>query len=405
MMIDSIHIWHVAKTGNDNNSGHAGQYPINLAANAKLTIQAAVNASLEGDTIYIWPGEYVESINMTGYPNRTMDGINRGAVNIKPYPPLSNVNGILAEDGMVIRNLKTRVIEGTNFGVAADSKKDIWIDNCDIIGMEAGVAAGGAVRMRITNSIILGYYKGLQAYGAIDVVANNCIISVESNVLLPDFGLTAVEAGGVKVDDVRLMNCNIRVVANNIPEEEVIGVLHSCVLHKCSIYVSAAASILGPVYGVKISASNKETLLVNSTVKTVNFGSGATRDLYVSGTGSKICVVGSKYDTTKTYGTIIHGGMGFEAAMNAQVVSATGNIKSKTDLIPSSPVASQASADAIRNILEGDTEIDKTATPWQIVVKNKTTGAELIRKNLKDVNGANVTGTTTVIGQIKEPAV
>jgi hypothetical protein len=58
----------------------------------------------------------------------------------------------------------------------------------------------------------------------------------------------------------------------------------------------------------------------------------------------------------------------------------------------------------IRSVLEGDAEVDTTVTPWQLVVKNKTTGAELIRKALKDVTGASITSTTQVIGQHKEPS-
>lgn len=57
----------------------------------------------------------------------------------------------------------------------------------------------------------------------------------------------------------------------------------------------------------------------------------------------------------------------------------------------------------IRSVLEGDAEVDTTVIPWQLVIKNKTTQAELIRKNLKDVTGANITSTTQVIGQHKEP--
>jgi hypothetical protein len=58
----------------------------------------------------------------------------------------------------------------------------------------------------------------------------------------------------------------------------------------------------------------------------------------------------------------------------------------------------------IRSVLEGDAEVDITVTPWQLVIKNKTTAAELIRKALKDVTGASITSTTQVIGQHKEPS-
>jgi hypothetical protein len=69
-----------------------------------------------------------------------------------------------------------------------------------------------------------------------------------------------------------------------------------------------------------------------------------------------------------------------------------------------SALATQATADFIKNVLEADAEVDTTTTPWQLVIKHKTTGAVLIRKALKDVNGAGIISTATIIGQHKEPS-
>ena len=49
---DSVHLWHVAKGGNDANSGHATAYPVNLANDAKLTVSATI-AAAAGDTILV----------------------------------------------------------------------------------------------------------------------------------------------------------------------------------------------------------------------------------------------------------------------------------------------------------------------------------------------------------------
>ena len=53
----------------------------------------------------------------------------------------------------------------------------------------------------------------------------------------------------------------------------------------------------------------------------------------------------------------------------------------------------------IKNILEGDVKVDTTTTPWDVVVYTKGTSTELIRKKLKDVNGADVTNIGTFLGQ------
>ena len=57
----------------------------------------------------------------------------------------------------------------------------------------------------------------------------------------------------------------------------------------------------------------------------------------------------------------------------------------------------------IRDIMEGDATIDITTTPWQLVIKKKGTSTEVVKKNLKDINGINITAVTTVIGQQLEP--
>jgi len=58
----------------------------------------------------------------------------------------------------------------------------------------------------------------------------------------------------------------------------------------------------------------------------------------------------------------------------------------------------------IKNVLEGDTSIDTTTTPWNFVVKTKGTTTELIRKDLKDINDVNLGSISTVIGSATEPA-
>lgn len=60
--------------------------------------------------------------------------------------------------------------------------------------------------------------------------------------------------------------------------------------------------------------------------------------------------------------------------------------------------------DFLKNVAEGDAMIDTTSTPWQLVIKKKGTLTELIRKDIKDVSGNNISAVTTVIGQQTEPA-
>ena len=53
----------------------------------------------------------------------------------------------------------------------------------------------------------------------------------------------------------------------------------------------------------------------------------------------------------------------------------------------------------ILNILEADTVIDISGTPWIVKFLVKGTATEIMRKQLKDINGNNITAGTVVVGQ------
>jgi pectin methylesterase-like acyl-CoA thioesterase len=75
---DSSDVIHVAKTGNDGNSGFAAQYPVNFAADAKLTIASALSVVPDGGTIIVWPGTYNEQVDIrTTAKSITMMGTNK----------------------------------------------------------------------------------------------------------------------------------------------------------------------------------------------------------------------------------------------------------------------------------------------------------------------------------------
>jgi len=58
----------------------------------------------------------------------------------------------------------------------------------------------------------------------------------------------------------------------------------------------------------------------------------------------------------------------------------------------------------IKDLLEADLFIDTTQTPWEIVYIEKGTGivgvgTELMRKQLKEIDGSGITALTKVVGQ------
>ena len=114
--LDSSRVWHVAKSGNNSNSGHAAQYPVNLANDAKLTIGAAISAASAGDTIIVWPGTYAENVvvnkqlqiigtSRSGSIIQVSSGhalyVSADGCTIKSIKAITTASGIAASDRMV----------------------------------------------------------------------------------------------------------------------------------------------------------------------------------------------------------------------------------------------------------------------------------------------------------------
>ena len=60
--------------------------------------------------------------------------------------------------------------------------------------------------------------------------------------------------------------------------------------------------------------------------------------------------------------------------------------------------------DFLFDVAEGDSYIDTATTPWDAVIHMKgDSGTELVRKELYDVSGGNISSVTTVIGKQLEP--
>jgi len=121
---------------------------------------------------------------------------------------------------------------------------------------------------------------------------------------------------------------------------------------------------------------------------------------YVAGSGIRGVALSSS-----GHGMILTSIGGSSKDLNAKEIT---GIQTQTDKI----VDGGATADNVAAIgtkitdelTESDEYIDKTATPWQIVMYKKgDTETEYARKNLKDINGNDITSESQVIGKIEEP--
>lgn len=78
-------------------------------------------------------------------------------------------------------------------------------------------------------------------------------------------------------------------------------------------------------------------------------------------------------------------------------------LEAKVDILDTNVAAVLADTDFLQKIADGDLSIDTGQTPWQMVIKEKSTAYELIRKDVKTPAGVDITDVASIIGQILEP--
>lgn len=173
---DSSRVWHVAKVGNDSNSGHAGQYPVNLANDAKLTIGAAVSAAASGDTIIIWPGDYAENVN-AGSKALTFAGTNRAKSHIVPATGAA----LTLADGCIVKNLSCEALQvaAQVAGIYAFQKKNIVIEDCDISGAYDGLYLFTTTDVYIRNCRVFGKYDSANFNTVTGLMVENCVFRAD----------------------------------------------------------------------------------------------------------------------------------------------------------------------------------------------------------------------------------
>lgn len=303
-LFDSDHVWHVAKDGNDENSGHAMQWPVSLADDAKLSVSSAVSQALAGDIIVIWPGDYAESVDARSKALRFI-GIDRYTSRITGLPGQKT---LMLSDNSTVENMTVSSPAVLNsYGLYALFKDNITVRNCDIYGYEDGLYICGCKNILTVNCFIEGDYDGVNSafskgwivrdttfrtkgghesayyYRAVwglskSGVFDNCIFENE-----------AVRGGS-------LLYCLIQ-TAND-----------TCsTFNNCVFRMHIGPDVTGHVYGAYVSNSTSSVILTGCIFQTINEGtpSSGPYDLYNASTGELI-VNGCSYDTS--HGTITDGG-------------------------------------------------------------------------------------------------
>ena len=311
--LDSSHVWHVAKSGNDSNGGHAGQYPVNLANDAKLTIGAAVSAAAGGDTIIVWPGDYAENVNF-GSKALTLIGANRSKSRIIP----TSGSGIVAADNGVLCNLSVEAVATGAKAVDVSYKTNIVIENCDIYGGYNGLYGYGVKRAFLRGCSIRGKYDGGNFGAAEGVVAEGCIF-IGYGTYSSGVDCRALFGAGVGT----YSNCVFRAERNDTTDKANGAVYctsnNQAVFKNCTFGAVAGSSHTGQAYGILMNGSDATVVLEGCAITSASENAGyGPYDLWQA--NGRLVVCGCAYETVG--GTIIQGGSGWAGAVGTEVDAA-----------------------------------------------------------------------------------
>ena len=223
--VQAANTWHVdAKLGKDTGSG-------STRGDAKQSIQAAIDAAAEGDTILVDDGIYspiqtadkdiaIRSVN--GAQTTIIDG-GKAERCATLGGPGSAQNTVL--DGFTLRN--GYAAEGEGGGAYGGTLINcILVDNAAPLG-DDGVAShgGGAYKCTLTNCTLTRNQADLGG-GAHSCTLTNCILT----------GNQATEYGGGVYNGYALINC---ILSENMAEEG--GGAYWCGLRNCTVTGNSAA--------------------------------------------------------------------------------------------------------------------------------------------------------------------
>jgi hypothetical protein len=305
-MNDSSRVWHVAKTGSDSNSGHAGQYPVNLANDAKLTIGAAVSAAVDGDTIIIWPGDYAEVVNTSSKALR-ITGTHKDKTRIVP----ASGTPLTIGSNTYVANLSCI---GTGTGLAAASAaSNITIENCYVYAPTDGFyPSGTGSHIRLIRCHFKSDWDGVNMAGAINIYAEDCLfettgINVNSCHAVQEIG------SGVYRDCIFVANSSTTASGRLIAVEFAGNTTQRAIFANCCFFTSASAGRTGEVLGLRMNKSTSVAVLHGCLFNTIGPGaSGGPMDLK-NAAGGTIIVRGCHYLTSS--GVIIQSGSGWSDSL------------------------------------------------------------------------------------------
>jgi len=293
--------------------------------------------------------------------------------------------------------------------VSGDTLINCVVEDCQKFGIRVNSygSVSGCYVFATGNCTILAASYGILVSSGVTI--SNCVVANLANVTNKQFGY------GIGVSDSCLIKNNsvyglltAGIYVSYYPMSQIIN----NIIHVKTPGTSKAISADGESY---IELNN----ITNDTAANCGFIAGSGSDLAITATdpwvnaaagdfrlnrGQSIC---DNYVIDKGFVPYVPSSIAGKTSLGAYAVGDIPNLNSviTTDSVmgTTGTFDSSNSLQYIRNIMEADTYIDKETTPWQLVYIDKdypNPSADLMRFNLLDINGNNITSATTVIGQI-----
>lgn len=306
-------IWHVAKTGNDGNTGHE-------AKDALLTIGQAISSASSGDVIYIWPGNYAETGLDASAKELSFIGVVPDRVSSKITAATGY--GIKLDDNSTLKNMAVYAeqVASDAYAVHFGTKKNVVVDNCDIYGGFDGIYCYSSEDCQVRDSRVRSKYDGMNFGGA----QKNLICENTIFVTLGTYSTTVYCHAVVGAGYATFNNCIFSAYRNDSSVYHLyavdIGSKARVAINGGVIRASCGVNASGNVHGVYVNSSDAMVSLNGVSIIADTLGGGDVFDL--ANDAGLLAVAGCSYDTTQTTGTITQGGSGLEAAVNAQADTA-----------------------------------------------------------------------------------
>lgn len=339
---DSAHILHVAKAGNDANAGHAQQYPIDLAADAKLTISDAVTDAVDGDTIIVWPGDYAETVDIeTAAKKIALFGTSYRGSRIVP----ASGKGVIGYGGLHLENISVEPQDETSMavdfgnmddglfrhcfihtkgvdGIYAELSDRVVIDNCYIFAAYDSVIVGNYALIKDSIIVTDGCYTGSGSARAIGGAGVNSYLRLLNSIVIAqpsyekpggkepelyesDRNLYAIkDFGKLMLDNCILMADGYKpdgAHADSYASGNSYGIftVWQAMLRNCSILSRTDQNQSATIaYGLYNSIGQLENVNIETA------GQAATYDFYAT-SAKELWLANTKYDSSKVHSNVI----------------------------------------------------------------------------------------------------